>query len=125
MATVQKYLKLAETGTTYAKKMTLLRNRIFGEVTRPASLPMKQKISDKLSELPRDKNPYYVDYYHRLPEAYYFFVFLRKYGLLRDEHADFTDEMKRLRKLRGKTHAYPGFKPNPDRPTKFASLKLK
>ncbi|XP_034242481.1 28S ribosomal protein S33, mitochondrial [Thrips palmi] len=125
MATVQKYLKLAKSGTTYSKKMTLLSNRIFGEVTRPASVPLQTKVTDKLSKLPVDKDPDVVDYYHRLPEAHYLFVFLRQYGLFRDEHADFTDEMKRQRKLRGKTHAYPGFKPNPDRPTKFASLKLK
>lgn len=74
--------------------------------------------------MPIDKDPDIIDYYHRLPESYYLFVYLREYGLFRDEHADFTDEMKRQRKLRGKTYAYPGFKPNPDRPTKFSSLQL-
>ncbi len=83
------------------------------------------QIADKLKELPIHKNPDMIDYYHRLPEAYYLFVFLRNYGLFRDEHADFKDEMKRQRKLRGKIREVPWFKPDPDRPTKFSSLKLK
>ncbi|KAK3927874.1 28S ribosomal protein S33, mitochondrial [Frankliniella fusca] len=124
MATVKKYLQLAETGTVYAQKMNLLSNRIFGEVTRPTSFHML-KIADRLSVLPVHKDPDTIDYYHRLPESYYLFVFLRNYGLFRDEHADFKDEMKRLRKLRGKIREVSWFKPNPDRPTKFASLKLK
>lgn len=124
MATVKKYLKLAEAGTEYSRKMNLLSNRIFGEVTRPSSFPML-KITDRLKVLPLHKDPDMIDYYHRLPEAHYLFVFLRNYGLFRDEHADFTDEMKRLRKLRGKIREVPWFKPDPNRPTKFASLKLK
>lgn len=70
-------------------------------------------------------DPDVIDYYHRLPEAHYLFVFMRNYGLFRDEHADFKDEMKRQRKLRGKVREVPWFKPNPDRPTKFQSLRLK
>lgn len=124
MASVKKYLQLAEAGTTYAKKMNYLQNRIFGEIARPTSLP-SAKVVKKLEGLPPYKDPDVVDYYHRLPESFYFFMHLRNYGLFRDQHADFKDEMKRLRKLRGKIRDCSWFKPDPNRPTKFASLKMK
>lgn len=44
-----------------------------------------------------------VDYYPRHEETYWLMRHLRDYGLFRDEHQDFNDEMKRLRALRGKT----------------------
>lgn len=43
-----------------------------------------------------------MQYYPRYKETYYLMVHLRELGLFRDEHEDFKEEMKRLRKLRGK-----------------------
>lgn len=45
---------------------------------------------------------YYINYYPRHSETGALFSHLRHYGLFRDEHADFTEEMVRLRALRGK-----------------------
>lgn len=45
-------------------------------------------------------------YYPRHVETGKLMLKLRDYGLYRDEHADFTDEMNRMRALRGKTRPY-------------------
>lgn len=51
---------------------------------------------------PLPKQSYFVNYYPRHPETSMMLLKLREYGLYRDEHEDFKDEMKRLRALRGK-----------------------
>lgn len=56
-----------------------------------------------MSEMPVHKNPEKtVDYYPRHVETNLLISHLRDYGLFRDEHKDFQDEMRRLRELRGK-----------------------
>lgn len=98
---MSKYVKLAQTGSEYAQRMKHLSNRIFSEVTRPTSRSSMRVV--KLFSV----NPLYlredvVNYYPRHVEMGKLMYRLRDYGLFRDEHADFREEMNRLRELRGK-----------------------
>jgi small subunit ribosomal protein S33 len=102
-----KYVGLAQAATGYAKRMGRLSNRIFGEPVREMA-PQDHKVIKLLSELPRNKNPEYTQYYPRHVETWRFMMKLRDYGLFRDEHQDFKEEMVRLRILRGKTKPKPG-----------------
>ena len=49
-----------------------------------------------------NKRPEIVKYYPAHEEVGELFTQLRDYGLFRDEHKDFVEEMERNRKLRGK-----------------------
>ncbi|KAH8857533.1 28S ribosomal protein S33 [Schistosoma japonicum] len=83
----------------YAKKMTLLAGRIFKDVGRQVD-SKSMKVVRIMSELPR---PLILkDYYPALEEYSNIMQKLRYLGLYRDEHADFREEMERLRVLRGK-----------------------
>ena len=97
-----RYANLAKNTTEYARRMNRLSSRIFGEVVPTATSHKSLKAVQLLSELPRYKDPQLVDYYPRFRETYYLMLHLRELGLYRDEHWDFSDEMKRLRRLRGK-----------------------
>lgn len=98
---MSKYVELANVATGYAKRMNRLSNRIFGEVARPAQLK-SLKVVKLFSEVPLEKRPDIVAYYPRLPEMGTLMKHLRFYGLFRDEHLDFNEEIERLRVLRGK-----------------------
>ncbi|XP_003701957.1 mitochondrial ribosomal protein S33 [Megachile rotundata] len=99
---MNKYLKLQNAGTSYAKHMNRLSNRIFGEVTR--STPSKSmKVVKLFSEKPVNKRPEIISYYPRHTQTAVLMKRLREYGLFRDEHQDFKEEYERLRELRGKT----------------------
>ncbi|CAL4153973.1 unnamed protein product [Meganyctiphanes norvegica] len=95
------YARLTANSTNYTKRMNRLSNRIFGEVVRPTSAP-SMKVVQMFSEKPLDLRPEITDYYPRHIETYNLMRKLREYGLYRDEHEDFKEEMKRLRALRGK-----------------------
>ncbi|KAK7870571.1 hypothetical protein R5R35_009080 [Gryllus longicercus] len=101
MANVIKYVDLAALATNYAKRMNRLSCRIFGEVSRPTN-SKSMKVVKMLSEKPVQLRPEVVDYYPRHVETYLLMKHLRNYGLYRDEHQDFKEEMKRQRALRGK-----------------------
>lgn len=60
------------------------------------------KVVKMLSEEPIEKKDYVINWYPRHEETHYLLKHLRYYGLWRDEHADWKEEMKRLRYLRGK-----------------------
>ena len=63
----------------------------------------------RLSKLPFDIDPdKNMNYYPPHPQIREFVWTLRKYGLFRDEHMDFIEEMKRLRILRGKRYRVKG-----------------
>lgn len=98
---LSKYAKLVKNDTEYGRRMRHLSNRIFGEVTRPTTTQ-----SMKVVEMFKDKPLYLrddiINYYPRHPEMANLMGNLREYGLYRDEHADFIEEMNRLRALRGK-----------------------
>lgn len=96
-----KYVDLAKVGTTYAKNMNRLSNRIFGEVTRETN-QKSMKVVQLFSEQPPYKQPVYINYYPRHAETYELMKHLRLYGLFRDEYEDFKEEYQRTRELRGK-----------------------
>lgn len=60
------------------------------------------KVVRMLEEEPYHKRDYVVNWYPRHVETHLLMWNLRNYGLFRDEHQDWKDEMKRLRYLRGK-----------------------
>lgn len=97
----KKYLELTSLATTYARRMNHLSNRIFGEVTRPTH-QRSMWVVKRFSEKPVHLRSEVVDYYPRHVETHILMRNLRLYGLFRDEHEDFKEEMKRLRALRGK-----------------------
>ncbi|XP_063240693.1 small ribosomal subunit protein mS33 [Bacillus rossius redtenbacheri] len=96
-----KYVNLISAGTNYARRMNQLSSRIFGEVVR-ATNSKSLKVVKMLSEKPIHLRPELVRYYPRHVETHRLMMRLRYYGLYRDEHQDFKEEMKRLRALRGK-----------------------
>lgn len=64
-------------------------------------------------EMPVHKNPEKtVDYYPRHEQINLLMDHLRNYGLYRDEHKDFQEEMLRLRALRGKKIRNKSFRPS-------------
>ncbi|VDM32457.1 unnamed protein product [Hydatigera taeniaeformis] len=84
-------------GTMYSKRIALLASRIFGDTSSVYPPP---KVVRLMSELPE---PIKIrDWYPPLEEYSAILARLRQIGLFRDEHADFRDEMDRLRALRGK-----------------------
>lgn len=98
---VAKYTKIASANTEYGRRMRHLSNRIFGEVTRPTT-SQSMKVVQMFSEEPLYLRDNVINYYPRHIEMGQLMLNLREYGLYRDEHADFREEMKRLRALRGK-----------------------
>ncbi|XP_073178390.1 small ribosomal subunit protein mS33 isoform X1 [Lepidochelys kempii] len=87
--------------SNYALRMARLSARIFGEVVRPTD-NKSMKVVKLFSEQPLAKQKEVYDWYP--PHNTYFALMkkLRFFGLYRDEHQDFKEEMRRLRKLRGK-----------------------
>lgn len=98
---MSKYVKLVKSGTEYARRMKHLSNRIFGEVTRTTT-PSSMRVVRMFSEEPLYLKEGVVNYYPRHVEMGKLMLNLREYGLFRDEHEDFREEMVRLRALRGK-----------------------
>lgn len=98
---MSKYLQLTKLSTEYSRRMKHLSNRIFGEVTKTTN-KQSMKVVQLMSENPLYLREDIVNYYPRHIETGQLMYKLRAYGLFRDEHADFKEEMKRLRVLRGK-----------------------
>nr|CAH0113398.1 unnamed protein product [Daphnia galeata] len=96
------YLKIVQSGTPYAKRVDQLSSRIFGEVARPNTSAKSRRIVDMFSAQPLEQRPDMKNYYPRHVEIHVLMKNLRNYGLFRDEHEDFKEEIKRLRELRGK-----------------------
>lgn len=101
MSKYAKYAQLTKLTTDYAVRMNRLSNRIFGEVVRPTN-SKSMKVVRLLSEQPRNLKREIFAYYPRHVETGKLMMNLRNYGLYRDEHEDFREEMQRLRELRGK-----------------------
>ncbi|KAG4065327.1 hypothetical protein HA402_012769 [Bradysia odoriphaga] len=98
---MSKYVDLAKAGTVYARRMKHLSNRIFGEVTRETN-SKSMKVVKMYSEKPLYLVTGVINYYPRHVETNDLMRNLRSYGLFRDEHQDFKEEMARQRILRGK-----------------------
>ncbi|KAF4525271.1 hypothetical protein B566_EDAN009354 [Ephemera danica] len=77
-----RYVALAEAATSYARRITHLRNRIFGEVVRPTPVP-SLRVVKLLSALPKQQDPHIVKYYPRHVETHLLMRTLRHYGLFR------------------------------------------
>jgi len=89
--------------SAYAIRMARLSARIFREVPpHLKSAANDPKVVRIFSEKPINKRPEIVEYYPRHVELSKMTYYLRQMGLYRDEHADFKEEMKRQRELRGK-----------------------
>ncbi|XP_018326464.1 28S ribosomal protein S33, mitochondrial [Agrilus planipennis] len=101
MSKYVKYSDLMKRSTEYAQRMNRLSNRIFGEVVRQTN-SKSMKVVKLFSAEPINKRKDLYPYYPRHIETGQLMLNLRYYGLFRDEHADFQDEMERLRVLRGK-----------------------
>ncbi|KPJ02529.1 28S ribosomal protein S33, mitochondrial [Papilio xuthus] len=85
--------------------MKHLSNRIFGEVATPTN-SKSMKVVKIFSARPLHTNEEIIHYYPRHVETGKLMMNLRSYGLFRDEHQDFKEEMKRLRELRGKVKVW-------------------
>ena len=96
-----KYTNLVQNGTDYANRMRRLSNRIFGEIVRTTNAT-SMRVPKLFAAYPVEKNELIVQYYPRHVEMGILMKKLRFYGLFRDEHLDFKDEMDRLRRIRGK-----------------------
>ncbi|XP_017785556.1 PREDICTED: 28S ribosomal protein S33, mitochondrial [Nicrophorus vespilloides] len=105
MSNYVKYAQLTKLTTDYARRMDRLSKRIFGEVARPTN-SKSMKVVKLFSEQPVDKRREVHAYYPRHVETGMLMLKLRHYGLYRDEHADFKEEMDRMRALRGKVKPY-------------------
>lgn len=101
MSKYARYVDLTKITTDYARRMNRLSNRIFGEVVRPTN-SKSMKVVKLLSQEPMNQCREIYAYYPRHIETGKLMMNLRNYGLFRDEHADFADEMNRMRALRGK-----------------------
>ncbi|KAJ8249569.1 hypothetical protein COCON_G00227850 [Conger conger] len=87
--------------SNYGMRMARLSARIFGEVARPTDTK-SMKVVRIFEETPLAKRKEVYDWYP-LHKVYFALTQkLRYMGLFRDEHEDFKDEMRRLRRLRGK-----------------------
>lgn len=60
------------------------------------------KVVKLLEVEPFHKRDYIINWYPRHNETFLLNKKIREYGLFRDEHQDFNEEMTRLRHLRGK-----------------------
>jgi len=101
MSRYAKYANLTKLTTEYARRMNRLSNRIFGEVVRPTN-SKSMRVVKLFSEEPMNQRKDIYAYYPRHVETGLLMMNLRNYGLFRDEHEDFKEEMDRMRALRGK-----------------------
>ncbi|KAA0189522.1 hypothetical protein HAZT_HAZT006631 [Hyalella azteca] len=97
------YSRLAKSTSSYGKRMNQLRGQLFTEVIRRTDNNSMETLK-RFAAKPIDLDPGIVHYYDyiRHPETDELIGLLRNYGLFRDEHQDFNEEMERLRELRGK-----------------------
>ncbi|XP_046845885.1 28S ribosomal protein S33, mitochondrial-like [Xenia sp. Carnegie-2017] len=85
--------------TNYARKMAVLRARIFGELARPTTL-RGQKVVEYFRSCPRADQV--TNYYPPMKQFQSLLFKLRHLGLYHDEHLDFKEEMQFKRRERGK-----------------------
>eukprot|EP00088_Acartia_fossae_P039516 TRINITY_DN41142_c0_g1_i1.p1 TRINITY_DN41142_c0_g1~~TRINITY_DN41142_c0_g1_i1.p1 ORF type:complete len:132 (+),score=46.53 TRINITY_DN41142_c0_g1_i1:383-778(+) len=95
------YARTLQSNSEYASRMTRLSKQIFGEVARPTSSE-GMNIVNRLSQEPHELKQHYVEYHPATEEKTELFRVLRSYGLYRDEHEDFKEEMRAARARRGK-----------------------
>ena len=94
--------KIDKVGSEYSKRMKYLSNSIFGEYQYPISKETK-RMTDSLERKPYELRAEIVHYWPAHDQTAELMTRLREYGLYRDEHKDYVEEMERQRKLRGKS----------------------
>ncbi|XP_013386027.1 28S ribosomal protein S33, mitochondrial [Lingula anatina] len=87
--------------TPYARRMAALSARIFGEVSKPTD-QKSMKVVKMLSVQPANKNPEFVRYYPKYEELRALHLSLRRFGIIRDDLAEFKVHLGRARTGRGK-----------------------
>ncbi|KAK9975827.1 hypothetical protein ABG768_021060 [Culter alburnus] len=87
--------------SNYALRMARLSARIFGDVSRHTD-SKSMRVVGFFKEPPLAQRTEVYDWYPPHKIYYSMTQKLRYLGLFRDEHQDFKEEMRRLRKLRGK-----------------------
>ena len=108
----------------YTQKMARLSCKIFGQHYEPP-MPVEiasgvdyrpkamwqnlqvhnRRVVERTAQRPLDLDTYHnPNYYPPHPQIRELVYVLRQYGLFRDEHMDFVEEMKRLKTLRGKQY---------------------
>ena len=97
-----KYTKIATNSSNYAKRMQRLSDGIFGELTREKT-PVLIKTANRFAVKPKDLDPDFINYYPRHVDTGLLMAYLRNYGLFRDEHQDFSENMKNFKRMKGKT----------------------
>lgn len=95
------YARAMRSKSDYNKRLTFLSNSIFGNLRRPVT-PGTKKMVQMLTNKPYHQRNEIVHYYPAVTEATQLMKHLRAYGLFRDEHQDFKEEMLRMRAMRGK-----------------------
>lgn len=88
---------MASKVSLYSQRIALLASRIFADTTSTYPPPKVVRIMSEKPEAIKIR-----DWYPPLEEYSEILATLRRVGLYRDEHADFREEMDRLRALRGK-----------------------
>ena len=99
------YARALKSPTEYAKRMKFLSDSIFGEVRRPTSKESMAVVT-KMSRKPYELRKEIVEYYPAHEHTTKLIAHLRAYGLFRDEHADFKEEMAKYRRLKGKNKKF-------------------
>jgi len=108
MTKIYSYARTMKSDSDYATNMKRLSNQIFGE--KKYKLPYRENnIYKTFRKEPREQNERWITYYPAVEEANELMRVLRDYGLYRDEHKDFCEEMQRLRVLRGKAKERPSW----------------
>jgi len=74
----------------------------------------------KFAAEPKEQQERWISYYPAVEETDELMRNLRDYGLYRDEHKDFCDEMHRLRELRGRNKIRSGW-PDGKKPEKIVT----
>ncbi len=95
------YSRTLQSKSEYAQRMKLISASIFGDLKRPTDKET-MRVSQMMARRPYEERKELVQYYPALEETQKLMRRLRYYGLFRDEHQDFKDEMERIRKLRGR-----------------------
>jgi small subunit ribosomal protein S33 len=86
----------------YNARMNYLSASIFGDYKKPVTRE-NLRLTSALERRPIHDRPEIARYYPAHEETTALMQHLREYGLYRDEHQDYVDEMERMRKLRGKS----------------------
>ena len=86
----------------YNAKMKYLSASIFGDFKKPHGSYNNHRLMWSMIGRPLYERPEIIQYYPAHEQTAKFFYNLRAYGLFRDEHKDFVEEMEKRRNKRGK-----------------------